>query len=349
MIEAGRVTYPTIVDEPTQALIFDWFQYREVCDNDKFNNFFNRTLKASMRKYNQLLRIQPGETVDGVKVTYDWLIQEYHERQVSLSEDSSHVGWTADESSKTVGEENGGQIVTTDIRHDTTDKLTSRLAEEEGQDTTATVTEEQRDLVDSSAREDVSSSTSSQSDISSHTGSDSSDDKTLAKAAPQSISYSGVTGVPSNLDWTYPGSQQETKHTGSDSSDDDRAVSSVQDGSLVSTDTATHTGSTTGSGSSVTDKVNSKAESGAENTEFSGDGTTTVTDTSTKDITESGTARQDVDFWDEKDSNTREQSNGRTIDIATLLENAKNYILGSTAWNFLYHELDKLFISIYND
>lgn len=341
------MTYPEIVDDPTKDLIFDFFQYREVCDNDKFNTFFNRTLNTAMRKYNQLLRIQPGQVIGDIVVTYDWLVQEYKERQSSMTKGVDHYGYTTDTNSRSSSTENGGDVVTTDIRHDTTDRLSSRMTGEEGQDSTSTVSEDERNLLDSSAREDVSNNTSSSVDTNSHTGSDSSNDKSLGKNAPQSISYSGGgSGMPSNLDWQYPGEQSESKHSGSDSSDDDRAASTIQDGDVISSDTSAHTGTQSASGSSLTDKVNSRDESGVENTEFSGDGTTTVTDRSTVDVLESGEIRRDVNLFDSEDALTRDQENGRSLDIATLLSNAKDFILGSSAWDFLYGQLDKCFISV---
>lgn len=66
-------TFPTDIDEPTQELIKEWFQYRQVADNNKFIPWFNRSLNLNYPYYRQLLRIDP--TVSD----YDWLIENYKE------------------------------------------------------------------------------------------------------------------------------------------------------------------------------------------------------------------------------------------------------------------------------
>lgn len=58
-----------------KATIFDWFQYREVTDEDRFNVYFNRVLNRDLPTYEELLRIQPGYAA------YDWLVEEYLELQ----------------------------------------------------------------------------------------------------------------------------------------------------------------------------------------------------------------------------------------------------------------------------
>lgn len=69
------MTFPTSLDEATKQTIFDWYQYRYVCDDDKFNVFFNRVLNRDLPQYNQLLRLEPGIS------DYDWMVEEYRETQ----------------------------------------------------------------------------------------------------------------------------------------------------------------------------------------------------------------------------------------------------------------------------
>lgn len=321
MIAQGLITYPTSVDDPTKVLIFDWFQYREVCDNEKFNSFFNRTLNASMRKYRELLRIQPGEVLDfdGVEqvVTYDWLVQNYREMQHTINEEGMSSETNIGDNNVSRESLSTGTKIGSVVGEDVTDR-----------DTTST---------SSSLGEGSSSASSSDqaanASATSHSGEDASDDKTLSKSAPQSISYSGVTGMPTTLDWTYPGAQSEAKHTGSDSSDDTSSASSM--GSSAS--------------SSANENSGAAAGAGTEDTTFNTSRDTTDADSRVDTSSESGDNSGSRSGVTAHDSIAREISNGRSLDIATLLDNAKNFILGSSAWDYLYGQLDKLFISIYND
>lgn len=73
IIEEGY-SFPEEIDDPTQEAIISWFYDRRVCDNEKFERFFNRELLLRYPQYVQLLRIDP--TVSG----FDWLVTDYTER-----------------------------------------------------------------------------------------------------------------------------------------------------------------------------------------------------------------------------------------------------------------------------
>lgn len=330
MIAQGLITYPTTVDDPTKVLIFDWFQYREVCDNDKFNTFFNRTLNASMRKYRELLRIQPGETLtfdDGTEkiVTYDWLVQSYREMQHTINEESTSSETSTGENGVTRETVSSGTKTSAMTGEDVTDR-----------DTTSS-TSSTSDTTSTSSGTDSHTGSVANGTINEHSGSDESDDKTLSKSSPQSISYSGVTGVPNNLDWTYPGAQSEVKHSGSDSSEDTNSSTSV------SSDSGNTSSSSTSSGAGA------QAGIGTEDTTFNTERNTTDADSRIDTVSETGENSITKDGNTAHDSIAHEIAAGRSLDIATLLDNAKNFILSGSAWDYLYGQLDKLFISIYND
>lgn len=63
------------IDDPTKQAIFDWFQFREVCDDERFGVYFRRLLLTTLIKYDELVRIEPGIS------KYDWLVQDYMENQ----------------------------------------------------------------------------------------------------------------------------------------------------------------------------------------------------------------------------------------------------------------------------
>lgn len=87
------MTYPQTVDKALQQTIFDWFQYRSVCDNERFNTYFNRVLNRDIGRYNELLRIQPGVA------QYDWLVEEYLESE--RTHEGSNSGNTSNNSTTT--------------------------------------------------------------------------------------------------------------------------------------------------------------------------------------------------------------------------------------------------------
>ena len=304
MIQKGLITFPTTVDNALKSTIFDWFQYREVCDNEKFNVMFNRVLNQSMRKYNELLRIQPGQpfTIDGVThyVTYDWLIQNYRESLTQGSVSGTTSG------TKTLEKTGGGSDTETTRTTGTvvTDNDTSAS-------NTRTYNEETQTDID----RDISNSSSS-------SGSSSDNDMSLGKASPQSVSYAGATsGMPSHLDWSYPGSQAESKSTGTTS--DTSSGSSEED----TNQNSTHTGTVADSGTGTDD--------------------TTVT----HNLTVTKTIQHGLDDTDEEtsagthseDSESKVLESGRNIATATLLQNAKEFILGSSAWDYLYGRIDTCF------
>lgn len=292
MIQEGKITFPSNVDDATKAIIYDWFQYREVNDNNLFPVMFKRTLAMSMRKYNQLLRIQPGQPfiVDGVEkvVTYDWLVQSYRE---ALTEEES----TGSDSYTLSGTKTGGGTDTRTIRTtgtDTTDR-----------DTTASNTET-RDL--------ESNTEASQSGSDSET----SDTKSLGKSNPQSISYAGASGgMPTNLDWTYPGSQGEDKMTSSGTSSQTSESSTTDEGTVRNSGTGTE---------DITVTHN-----------------TTVTDTLQHGLNDSNSETRSGSNSGNKTMKNIES--GRSVDSATLLANAKDFILGSSAWDYLYAQIDRNF------
>lgn len=99
--------FPESVDDALRQTIFDWYQFREICDDEKFDVFFLRVLKENINRYNQILRIQPGIA------EYDWLVQRYLESQTTDS--GSGTRETTDGRTTTYGggttTTNGGQDV----------------------------------------------------------------------------------------------------------------------------------------------------------------------------------------------------------------------------------------------
>lgn len=354
MVTLGRVTYPTIVDDPTKSLIFDWFQYREVCDNEKFNVFFNRTLNAAMRKYRQLLRIQPGETIefeDGETklVNYDWMIQTYHELQHTTEEDIDVAETTS--GTNTVARDNRevtDGVVTTTGR-DRLNKNTTAQSTGQTDVTSENYNKHQNNLTDRTQDRFERDLTDKNTADMHHNTSNDSNDKTLGKAAPQSQSYLGTSGMPTTLDWQYPGSQGETKHTDAGDTHDNGYTQDRQTGFTTDDQTTNHTGWSDDAGNGKSKNISSNSGFGTEDSTTNINRQTMDDTTKTSESSEQGSSNVDKNGYTSHDTLHREMMQGRNLDIATILENAKNFILGSSAWDFLYGEIDKCFISIYND
>lgn len=319
--------FPTWVDLPTKLMIMNWFRNREIVDEDNFRLYFERQLSVSWRKYTQLLRIEPGQTYteDGVEkvVTYDWLIEKYHELQRNTTESN-----TSSESST-----GGSLILRSSMDEDTKTStmsgvdVTDRDTSQTSQGTGSTSTSHE----DTDERNGSYDRDSTQSNV----GENADNDKSLGKAAPQSISYSGASGFPSTLNWEYPGTQGESKHTGTDSS----GTMSGEEGRTSDLSERT--------GASGTLSSNEQESAGAENVNFD---TSRLTDESAEKLGSSTEEAQNTGSKSGSGSRTgqdREISSGRDTKISEILEAAKDFILGSSAWDYLYKQLDKCFMSIY--
>ena len=297
------MTFPTSVDSALKATIYDWFQYREVNDDEKFPVMFKRTLNASMRKYLQLIQIEPGQQVkfpDNVtrEVTYDWLVQNYKEMTNYSDGTSSKSDYTQAYTTEGVSASSTGETTTHMVGTDDTDRDRS------SSNSTS------RNLADSSTINSTNSTSGG------------SDTKGMAKTSPQSISYAGTSGVPSTLDWQYPSGQNETVESHNES------------GSSGQTDVQSHTGSTSGSA-----QDNESVDFATERTTVQNSGKNDYTSRNTSnDSATNGTSANHV--------STYEIANGRNLAPAEILKVAKEFILGSSAWEYLYGQLDKNFQGI---
>lgn len=88
----------TYIDEATQNLLYDWFQFRTVCDDERFPIFFRRKLMRCEVQYHQLLSLEHRD--------FDPLVATYRERLTT--DDYRHNGTngntTIDSRSKTAEE-----------------------------------------------------------------------------------------------------------------------------------------------------------------------------------------------------------------------------------------------------
>lgn len=200
------------IDAATVASIEKWFRNRVVCDDFKFDNFFDRQLDLVLPRYNKLIRLENTE--------FDALVSIYRERQVT---DTGSESGTENNSISKEGENSKSGTVTT-VR-------TPNLRVEDSGTTS------------SSSSTDTTSHSEGGTTSSGETGNSS-----VSKQNPQSISYgTAVAGEIPALDWSYPSSQQQSKGTnsGGTTSENDGTGSSDTTQSGTSGNVQTTTGTDT--------------------------------------------------------------------------------------------------------
>lgn len=216
-----------MVTDDLKQTIFDWFQYREVSDDDKFGVFINRVISRDYNAYRELLRIQPGYA------RYDWLVTQYFERQINEKNDAIEKGSTRNTLVKSGTDtitDNGnnlksGKYVETESGTDkTTNKYASNITKT-GKEASVDSFEDYKETTDSDesvkydhliqtkpgakVKQTVQYDDGTPDNPESKDVTDT-DSKAVAKAAPQSISYAGATsGEIPELDWDYPSSQNQ--------------------------------------------------------------------------------------------------------------------------------------------
>lgn len=332
--------WPETIPEALKQTINDWFWYREVCSDDKFNWYFNRVLNGCYSRYNQLLRIQPGIS------DYDWLVQNYKELQTMKSESGSTSKISSTDKTTSLTESGTNGNTRTMNTTDTTDKDTTDSKTHGGTLTTATTYGKTSTNSGTLKNEGDRTETGSISDSGSN--SSSSDQMNLGKSNPQSISYSGATsGMPSGLDWSYPGSQGEQKVSSSGTDSNTRTFNNHK-----TTDDFTQTDARSNAlgGTDRTVNTDARTESGAGTEDSSVTHTGTITDAGTNSASKSGTEGIEGEETTSTTGSSTDRTieTGRNVDIATLLTNAKQFIIATTAWSWLKEQLEPCFMGVYD-
>lgn len=357
MINAQTIVWPASLDNPTKYLIIDWFGNRECCDKPSmFNLYLRRTLEKNLPHYRELLKIEPGQEftdADGHTkiVSYDWLVKNYKARLVETSGTgaTTKILTGSGGTTRTITND-GGETVTmygSDMEH-------------KGQIVNRGIEDSKSEAVEKTGSSQTVSESGSSTDYENHTdtsteasgstsSSGSSTSKSLAKADPQSISYAGgASGMPAALDWSYPGSQAEGAETSSESGSNSSSSESGAD-TTGSSDVNANTSSATGTMDNESREISGhRQDNSTDETERQ-----FGTQRTTEKVLNGGSTIEDVKDTEDSEATSsnnsgvsKEQESGRDIDIATLLEGAKRFIMGSDAWDFLYREVDKCFIGV---
>lgn len=359
-LDAGTVVWPAACDNATKGLITDWFGYRECCDKPAvFNLFFRRALEKNLPHYYELLKIEPGQEFTDAEghtkiVSYDWLVKNYKARMVETSGTgaTTKILTGSGGTTRTITND-GGETVTmygSDMEH-------------KGQIVNRGIEDSKSEAVEKTGSSQTVSESGSSTDYESHTDydasasgshSDSGTDTSvsLAKAEPQSISYGSAqtpqSGLPNALNWSYPGSQAEGKNTNSSS-----GTTSETSGSDTDVDGSSDTSASASSATGTMDNESREVSGYRQDNSTDESERQFGTQRTTEKVLNGGSTIEDVkDTEDSEETSSenagvsKEQESGRDIDIATLLEGAKRFIMGSDAWDFLYREVDKCFIGV---
>lgn len=204
-------TYPEIIPEDLQGVIYDWYQFREVCDDDKFVPFFDRLLNKCYRQYDQLMRIEPGVA------DYDWLVSQYKELQREATDNSTDVISSEGTSTKAEATTEGNEQTDTKTYNvtdtgsstkDNTDTTTYNLSEggsvSRDEDASLTVSETRtKDDTRTLSKEDVVDTDTTDENYKNTKG--------ATKTLPMSTSgIVVVDGALDGLDWTTASAQNES-------------------------------------------------------------------------------------------------------------------------------------------
>lgn len=369
-----------VSDETVEKAIFDWFKYRYIGfdDPDKFLDILRRNIAVNYPIYSQKLRIQPGIS------HYDWLVQTYRERQLKTTGGTKNTQIRGnDKTTRTpdLYDYDYDEITTTtDMDSNITKKGSEKHVKSGGhKDSREKYSDNVHDeFIEGSHISEysphVAHKTQNGGDFSAWSG-----DSQIRADLPMSKSYKSSEMIePDNasddkqqyqkayqhmpaLDWQTATSQGQNGHREYRNDDTFQTTSyeydksgkgdiTKREGSKESPDTRT-----------------TKTDHGAQSNIFIyNDETDTVTFEGRSDNTHNGgkvkvsaphhhgnetteNVYGNIANTGLSNSINRERESGRSIDIATLLDNATSFIERSSAWKWLKEQLEPCFAPWYDD
>lgn len=374
-------SYPGFVPQSLRSVINDWFDTREVVDDTNFGRYFDRILHRDYHRYNEILRIEAGAGVDGDTAGFDWLVNAYMERQVKLQGSTTNTGTiTKGKTGNDVVTYAPGVKVTETTADDITFGKQSKTDYGKATDTDfGKVTETD---YGHTIETELGTSTettygrkdeySEDHDITTGNGT-SANATTTSKATPASVLGTYSDGTQTNANRTTGQTLGQTTCWDNELSAPTAISKAVNNGYSE--------------GYTDTDIQGSNEASGKDTVENSGvdtvtnDGIDTVTNRGTDTVTNSGsdttklsgTDQRDIEKTIEKEgsdettteygstdtqtnnlatgeeSTRREISSGRMGEnMADALTKARNYIVTTSAWDFLQKQLEPCFMAVYD-
>lgn len=325
------------IDVGTQNALADWYDTREVCDDDNFVRFFRRKILICQDQYNGLLRIQRTE--------FDPLVANYVERLIEDAEKNVN---------KSAGTQTMNRGTTTETTSSRTPNITTTTTGRDGGQDTRTSTDGGTDTRETNGtNSETGHSETERSEEHSSTGNTSGtskDSNTMAEAtknAPQSISYANASaGNIPGLDWSYMSGQHQTETN----SNGETTGTSRDSGNSSGTDTTDNTRENT---EKHTEKT-TYGKTGTDTTAYGKTSENTTTQTGT-DTTETTTRQSGADTNETTSENngsregtSKTRETGRSgILPQDALARARDYIKITNAFIWLIGKLDTCFFGIY--
>ena len=363
--------YLTDLPPGTAASIFDRFESREICDNDKFDRYFRRTITNYKGKFETLLMIE------GIK--FDPMVNRYLEAQQIHNGTGSNRGVTYNDFSNKQG---GSGNVTTDTT--TKDKETQEgtrngtsIIAATGSGTSAEEYHDSKttsgtlDVTGSNSR-DGNSTTAGSSTGETHNTSDSSNDSVSRKAdkvAP--MSASGVTTTAAgegqapgphlaNLDFSYASQYAQQDNASRDIGKNDENRSETRSETVTTKETGSDTrkettsGSETGTGTrsgQTTDKRDeNKTDTEATKDDITRDGNVHAYQVDQRAYTDEGTSRkEDTVTTQTSDTSTNRITGREGLTPQEAKRQAEEYLRRfNPAIEWFLGVLETCFIGIYD-
>jgi hypothetical protein len=357
------------IDEITKTFIFDWFQDREVNSDTHFARDFKRELNKDLWQYYQYLRIQLTD--------FDPLVADYFEDYVQNRTEGDETG--TNDQTKTPGgllkertltfnnervTEGGSDVrrpLTTETQTTTkgitktTEVTPGAVIEESGRDV---ITPQTTDTQTTTRGISETTQSTPGAIIEVKQGI-----KQVDKAQPVSLSYAGATaGEVPDLDWTTASAQSQneqiqvtTPKGGSDTttvtpSNGQDVVTNAKTGTETKEYTKTTTPlrghdttvETPGNGQDVV----TNAKTGTDTQEYGKTSTKSGghTETESLALAKDEVIDQDTTKHNESSSENKRRHTGRTGMLPQwALQKAREYIAGTTAYDFLYNALQPCF------
>ena len=334
-LNEGVDIYPDSVDEATRSIIQDWFGYRQVGSDKFFPIWMKRTLDRDYPRYMELLRIEAR--TGGSE--YDWLVTNYEERQVKLSGRDTNTSSATGTSNRTANKTFlAGQTETT---RDTGSGTTSANGTSTDTGTSTTVR------------------TPNLTNETNASGNDTSRHGVLQRQAPYSADYDTLTSNTNaskshtvGEDGVDSGTASGTNDSGFNAGFPDLTIKNPTASSDELTDNANvsyNKTSQTGNEQVVTtpNTLNTTSNTGSD----SHDNTVIRTHggTDQDNTTETGSTSNNGTTYTDYGRIEREIHTGRSGQSPQyLLADAVKYIKDTSAWKWLYNQLDKNFLMVYN-
>lgn len=177
------------------------------------------------------------------------------------------------------------------------------------------------------------------------------DTKELQGSTPDSTTY-GAAGMPESLNWLYTSGQGERSASGtSHKTDTNSGADTRTDALKEETDQTTTYGKQIETDRTKTDtfnKTDTRTDDLTHTERVTGGDTTTTngSGTTTGKVTESNNSETKNETNDQRDTDTRERYSGRHEAPQDLLDRARDYILRTSAFNWLVSQLEPCFIGV---